>query len=161
MIESLKWGSNNSRKQCEAKERLLYEKDRQIQEKQHVIAVRDQTLEKSQRELQKMLEQLQMSQQLVSELQEILQEKDKTIGDLQQTISTQERKIQQLEQERPASRDLPQQQPVTAPQGAAQIDISKMRWMSGKNAPVGMTSSSGREHSLLQTSFFTHTLLIQ
>ena len=45
-----------------------------------------------------------------------------------------------MEQERPASRDLPQQQPVTDPQGAVQKDISKMRWMGGKiNAPVGMT----------------------
>ena len=153
-------GIQQLQKTIEAKERLLNEKDKQIQEKQHVIAVRDQTLEKSQRELQKTLEQLQMSQQLVSELQEILQEKDKTISDLQQTISTQERKIQQLGQENPASRDFPKQQPITAPQGAPQKDISKMRWMGGKNAPVGMTRGAAvmQGNTAYFRPAFSHTL---
>ena len=130
--------------------RHLRAKDRQLEQSQCAIATRDQALEREERELQQTLEQLQASEQLQSKLQQSLKPKDKTITDLKETISDHERKIQQLqEQGDRASRDQPQQKPVTTPQkkvAAAQNDISNTRWREGNSAPQAIARGATVVH---------------
>ena len=142
--------NKSENEECHAQiKELTNRMEKHLQEHQHEKSSLEQEIKSKERELHQVQEQLQVSEQLLSEFQQSLHQRDKIITDLQQNMLANERKVQQLQHQHTASRDQPQDLPVTSLQTAevtTQKDISKTTRRSEKNAPMKMWRGAATVH---------------